>query len=68
MARRRRLLAGGETHHVIQRGNDRMAIFFEDAGRRLYPNWRAEAARARGALLHAYVLMSNHRMRCLCRD
>jgi putative transposase len=60
MARRRRLLAGGETHHLIQRGNDRMAIFFEDLDRRLYLNWLAEAARARGVLLHAYVLMSNH--------
>src|ERR1700691_3456173 len=60
MARRRRLLAGGETHHVIQRGNDRMAIFFEDADRRLYLNWLAEAARARGVLVHAHVLMSNH--------
>ena len=44
MARRRRLLAGGETYHVIQRGNDRMAIFFEDADRRPYLNWLAEAA------------------------
>jgi putative transposase len=60
MARRRRVLAGGETHHVIQRGIDRMAIFFEDADRRLYLNWLGEAARARGVLLHAYVLMSNH--------
>jgi putative transposase len=37
-----------------------MAIFFEDVDRRLYLNWPAEAARARGVLLHAYVLMSNH--------
>ena len=37
-----------------------MAIFFEDADRRLYLNWLAEAARARGVLVHAYVLMSNH--------
>ncbi|HEX4080011.1 MAG TPA: transposase [Rhizomicrobium sp.] len=60
MARRHRLLAGGETHHVIQRGNDRMAIFFEDSDRRYYLNWLAEAARVRGVLVHAYVLMSNH--------
>jgi putative transposase len=37
-----------------------MAVFFEDADRRLYLNWLAAAARARGVLLHAYVLMSNH--------
>jgi putative transposase len=37
-----------------------MAIFFEDADRRIYLNWLAEAARARGVLVHAYVLMSNH--------
>jgi putative transposase len=60
MARRLRLLAGGETHHVIQRGNNGQAIFFEDADQRLYLRWLAAAVAAQGAMLHAYVLMSNH--------
>jgi len=60
MARRRRLLAEGETYHVIQRDSDRMAIFLEDARQRLCLNWLAEAARARGVLVRACVLMSNY--------
>lgn len=60
MARRRRLLAGGVTHHVIQRGNDRQAIFFTDNDRLLYLNWLHDAMVSQGALLHAYVLMTNH--------
>ena len=60
MARRLRLLAGGETHHVIQRGNNRMGIFVSDADRILYLTWLAGALDAQGGLLHAYVLMTNH--------
>jgi putative transposase len=60
MARRRRLLAGGVTHHVIQRGNDRKPIFFNDDDRILYLNWLSGAITRHGALLRAYVLMTNH--------
>lgn len=60
MARRRRLLVGGVTHHVIQRGNDRQPIFFTDDDRLLYLNWLSAALTRHGALLHAYVLMTNH--------
>jgi putative transposase len=60
MARRLRLMAGGETHHVIQRGNNRQAIFFEAIDRQLYLEWLTDAVVAQGALLHAYVLMTNH--------
>lgn len=60
MARRRRLLVAGVTHHVIQRGNDRKAIFFSDDDRLLYLNWLGAAMARHGARLHAYVLMTNH--------
>ncbi len=63
MARRRRLLAGGVTHHVIQRGNDRRPIFFTDDDRILYLNWLSGAITRHGAQLHAYVLMTNHERR-----
>jgi putative transposase len=53
-------MAGGETHHVIQRGNNRQAIFFEEIDRHLFLEWLADAVVAQGALLHAYVLMTNH--------
>jgi len=46
--------------HVIQRGNNRQAIFFcEDDYGRLHA-WLAEAAAARDCAVHAYVLMTNH--------
>lgn len=60
MARRRRLLAGGMTHHVIQRGNDRQPVFFSDDDRLLYLNWLSAAVTRHGAHVHSYVLMTNH--------
>jgi putative transposase len=46
--------------HVIQRGNDRQAIFFDDDDYMRYRNWLADAAAERGCVVHAYVLMTNH--------
>lgn len=60
MPRPVRLSAPGYTHHIIQRGNNRQTVFFDDAGRRLFLEWLGEAAQAEGCLLHAYVLMTNH--------
>ena len=46
--------------HVIQRGNNRQAIFFcQDNYGRLHA-WLAEAAAAHDCAVHAYVLMTNH--------
>lgn len=46
--------------HVVQRGNNRQPVFFDDAGRRAYLAWLGEAAGRYGCAVHAYVLMSNH--------
>ena len=46
--------------HVIQRGNNRQAIFFHDEDHALYRAWLAEAAADYGCAVHAYVLMTNH--------
>jgi putative transposase len=46
--------------HIVQRGNNRSACFFEDGHRRLYLELLQEAARAAEVALHAYVLMTNH--------
>lgn len=46
--------------HIVQRGNNRQAIFFADEDRRAYLGWLAEAAERWGCAVHAYVLMSNH--------
>ena len=60
MARRKRYFLKNQAVHVIQRGNNRQAIFFapEDYGQ--YLEWLGEAAREYGLAIHAYVLMTNH--------
>jgi putative transposase len=60
MPRPGRLCAAGHVHHVIQRGNNRQDVFFEDGDRRLFLRLLAEAAAKEGCALHAYVLMTNH--------
>ena len=46
--------------HVLQRGNNRAACFFNEADRRFYLKCLASASLARGCAIHAYVLMTNH--------
>ncbi len=46
--------------HVIQRGNNRGAIFFHDDDYAQYCAWLAEATDAYGCTVHAHVLMTNH--------
>jgi len=46
--------------HVIQRGNNRSAIFFHAEDYERYRGWLAEAAAQYGCAIHAYVLMTNH--------
>ena len=60
MARLPRLTVPGYPHHIIQRGNNRQAIFSSAAD---YPMMLAlldENAHKFGVALHAYVLMGNH--------
>jgi putative transposase len=60
MARLGRYFLGGQPLHVIQRGNNRQAIFFEAADYGLYRDWLGQAAARYGVGIHAYVLMTNH--------
>jgi putative transposase len=60
MARLGRYLLADQPLHVIQRGNDRQAIFFHDGDYACYRRLLAEAARHHGCAVHAYVLMTNH--------
>lgn len=60
MARQGRYFVAGQVLHVIQRGNNRQAIFFEDQDYGLYHEWLMQAARRYGCAVHAYVLMTNH--------
>lgn len=60
MARLGRYFLPDQPLHVIQRGNDRKAIFFTAADREAYLGWLAAAAVEYGCAIHAYVLMTNH--------
>jgi putative transposase len=60
MARMGRYFVAGQPLHVIQRGNNRQPIFFDDQDYGLYHEWLAFAAREHGCAIHAYVLMTNH--------
>jgi putative transposase len=55
-----RYFVAGQPLHVVQRGNNRQAIFFEESDYSLYREWLALAAREFGCAIHAYVLMTNH--------
>jgi putative transposase len=60
VARLPRLTVPGFPHHVIQRGNDRRAIFVDDADRERYLATLRDVAASVGLAIHAYVLMPNH--------
>ncbi len=60
MARLPRLTLPGYPHHVIQRGNNRQAIFASPADYELLLALLGENAGKFGVALHAYVLMGNH--------
>jgi putative transposase len=60
MARLGRYFLPDQPLHVIQRGNDRQAVFFSPDDYARYRDWLIEAAGAYGCAVHAYVLMTNH--------
>ena len=60
MARSARYFLPDQPLHVIQRGNNRSALFFAPDDYAQYRLWLAEAAAAYGCAVHAYVLMTNH--------
>src|SRR5258706_5932093 len=60
MARLGRYFLPDQPLHVIQRGNNRGAIFFHDDDTAQYRDWLGAAATDYGCLIHAYVLMTNH--------
>ena len=60
MARLPRLTVAGYPHHIIQRGNNRQAIFAVPQDYRTLLEMLDEHARKSQVAVHAYVLMSNH--------
>ena len=60
MARQPRLDLPGIPQHIVQRGNNRLPCFLDDADRARYLDLLREALLATRYRLHAYVLMDNH--------
>jgi REP-associated tyrosine transposase len=60
MARLPRLTVPDYPHHIIQRGNNRQAIFCADADYEALLAMLDEHSRRSAVAIHAYVLMSNH--------
>ena len=60
MARLGRYFIEDQALHVIQRGNDRQAVFYAAQDYARYRDWLVEASRAHGARVNAWVLMTNH--------
>jgi putative transposase len=60
MPRKPRFYLPGIAVHIVQRGNARQAVFFDDSNYRAYLNWLFEGASKHGCSVHAYVLMTNH--------
>lgn len=60
MARSPRIALPGYPHHVIQRGNNRQAIFLSEEDYRFYLDCFRRAKEERRCRIYAYCLMSNH--------
>ena len=60
MPRKARFCPAGFPVHVIQRGNNRQAIFTRDSDLAAYAHWLAEGADHYGVSIHGWVFMTNH--------
>ncbi|MDP2928476.1 MAG: transposase [Candidatus Omnitrophota bacterium] len=60
MPRVARIVAIGYPHHIIQRGNNRQPVFFDNEDRRFYLELLKKYSMECGNKMHAYCLMDNH--------
>lgn len=60
MARLPRIVIPGYPLHVIQRGNNRQAIFYADEDYYKYLDTLRQVGEVNSCAIHAYVLMTNH--------
>ena len=60
MPRRPRQCPPGYPVHVVQRGNNRQAIFACESDLKAYANWLREAGEDFGIDIHAWAFMTNH--------
>lgn len=60
MARLPRYVIPGQPQHIIQRGNNRQAIFAAEADYQFFRDALVDAAQKHGLAIHAYAWMTNH--------
>jgi putative transposase len=60
MPRQPRFCPASYPAHIIQRGNNRQAIFTCEADMAAYAHWLAEGAERFGVSVHGWVFMTNH--------
>ena len=60
MPRKPRFYLPGVPVNVVQRGNNRQAIFFDGSDYQVYIGWLKESLEKYECVLHTYVLMTNH--------
>lgn len=60
MVRPLRVQYSGALYHVTNRGNERKAIYKDDADRAEFLNILSQSIDTYGVILHAFVLMNNH--------
>ena len=60
MPRKPRFYLPGIPAHIVQRGNCRQAVFFDDIDYHFYLDRLSEGCEKYGCQVHAYVLMTNH--------
>ena len=60
MSRQPRLVVVGYPHHIILRGNNRSAIFYNDKDRRFFIDCLKDAKKKTKSKIYTYCLMTNH--------
>lgn len=60
MARLPRLYLPGCAQHVVQRGNNREACFYDEVDYKAYLSFLKDSAAKYRVAIHAFVLMTNH--------
>ncbi len=60
MSRIARIVGAGYPHHIIQRGNNKQRLFFDDSDRELYLKLLKKYSSESGCKIYAYSLMDNH--------
>ena len=60
MPRIARIVGPGFPHHIVQRGNNREKVFWDNRDYERYLSFLAKYSGEKSATVHAYCIMPNH--------